>query len=132
MKPYKLITTPALTQLHVQKRLKFARWWRKNKADGLKDIQFWMFSDEKIFTVDGGLNNQNARIYAHSREEANQYGGLAPLQKFPTKIMVWVGLTKKGATEPYFIDPSFYFLVLFLNPNNRSFLKKTFIQKMKQ
>ncbi len=34
-----------------------------------------MFSDEKIFTVDGGRNNQNIRIYAASREEANENGG---------------------------------------------------------
>ena len=34
-----------------------------------------MFSDEKLFTVDGGLNKQNMRVYAHSREEADKNGG---------------------------------------------------------
>lgn len=34
-----------------------------------------MFSDEKIFTVDGGLNKQNHRVYAYSREEADKKGG---------------------------------------------------------
>ena len=34
-----------------------------------------MFSDEKIFTVDGGLNSQNMRVYAMSREEADENGG---------------------------------------------------------
>ena len=34
-----------------------------------------MFSDEKIFTVDGGLNKQNQRVYAISREEADRKGG---------------------------------------------------------
>ncbi len=30
-----------------------------------------MFSDEKIFTVNGGLNKQNDRVYAVSREQPN-------------------------------------------------------------
>jgi len=34
-----------------------------------------MFSDEKIFTVAGGSNSQNDRIYAISREEADRRGG---------------------------------------------------------
>jgi hypothetical protein len=34
-----------------------------------------MFSDEKIFTVNGGLNKQNNRIYAKTREEANRLDG---------------------------------------------------------
>lgn len=34
-----------------------------------------MFSDEKIFTVDGGLDKQNQRVYAWTREEADRKGG---------------------------------------------------------
>lgn len=34
-----------------------------------------MFTDEKIFTVDGGLNKQNQRVYAFSRKEADTKGG---------------------------------------------------------
>jgi len=34
-----------------------------------------MFSDEKIFVVDGGLNKQNDKVYAISRDEANLRGG---------------------------------------------------------
>ena len=34
-----------------------------------------MFSDEKIFTINGGLNKQNDRVYAYSREEADLRGG---------------------------------------------------------
>lgn len=34
-----------------------------------------MFSDEKIFTVDGGMNSNNQRVYALSREEADKRGG---------------------------------------------------------
>jgi hypothetical protein len=34
-----------------------------------------MFSDEKIFTQNGGLNKQNNRVFALSRKEANERGG---------------------------------------------------------
>jgi hypothetical protein len=33
-----------------------------------------MFSDEKLFVVDGGINKQNQRNYAFSREEADEIG----------------------------------------------------------
>ena len=34
-----------------------------------------MFTDEKIFTVNGSLNKQNERVYATSRENANLHDG---------------------------------------------------------
>jgi hypothetical protein len=39
-----------------------------------------MFSDEKIFTVNGGLNRQNDRVYAISREQANKNEGTITLE----------------------------------------------------
>ena len=34
-----------------------------------------LFSDEKLFSFNGGLNKQNDRVYATSREQANSYDG---------------------------------------------------------
>jgi hypothetical protein len=65
---------PLLTPAHVTKRLKFAYWWRKHHSSVFKNLKF-MFSDEKIFTVNGGMNKQNKRIFAYSREEADTMGG---------------------------------------------------------
>jgi hypothetical protein len=64
-----------LTELQKSKRIIFAVWFRR--SDDAKAFRTMpkMFSDEKIFTVDGGRNNQNIRIYAASREEANENGG---------------------------------------------------------
>jgi hypothetical protein len=62
-----------MTQDHISKRLRFARWWRK-MAHKFK-IKPKMFSDEKWFAVDGGLNSQNMRIYALSSEEADANKG---------------------------------------------------------
>jgi hypothetical protein len=49
-------------------------WWRKEKKKIFGNMPI-MFSDEKIFTVNGGLNKQNDRVYAVSREQANVNGG---------------------------------------------------------
>ena len=64
---------PKLTDDQKTKRLRFARWWRKD-AGAIKRKQF-MFSDEKLFVIDGGHNRQNQRVYAMSREEADEKGG---------------------------------------------------------
>ena len=41
-----------------------------------------MFSDEKLFAVDGGLNKQNHRFYVNSREEADSKGGKIKMLEF--------------------------------------------------
>lgn len=69
-----------MTGEHIRKRLRFAQFWRKNKKVHFKSLPI-MFSDEKIFTVDGGLNKQNQRVYALSREEADKKGGNVFLEK---------------------------------------------------
>lgn len=102
LKAYCKIKTPLLTANHINKRLSFSRWWRKEKTALFKDKPF-MFSDEKLFLIDGGHNRQNDRVYALSREQANKIGGLKGLMKFPLSIMVWVGLTRNGATKPFFV-----------------------------
>ena len=63
-----------------------------------------LFSDEKKFTVDGGLNRQNDVVYANSRQEADQNGVLHGVNKYPISVMVWCGLTLNGAIKPYFIE----------------------------
>ena len=75
-----MVTVPAITTAQHTARLNFARWWRK-EAKFFKSKPI-MFSDEKIFTVDGGLNRQNNRIYSCSREEADKNGGIIIAVKF--------------------------------------------------
>lgn len=45
------------------------------------------------------MNQQNDVIYADSREDADKKYGLHELDKFPTTVMIWVGLTKFGPTS---------------------------------
>lgn len=61
---------PNLTANHVLKRIKFARWWRK-EAKSINKYKY-LFSDEKIFTVDGSLNKQNMSVNAVLRDEADE------------------------------------------------------------
>jgi hypothetical protein len=50
-----------------------------------------LFSDEKMLNLDGMYNAQNDRIWAVNRAEADDKGGIKEKQKFPQKVMVWLG-----------------------------------------
>ena len=100
--PYKRIIEPALTDDHKAKRKKFANWVRTNfkKEQTMKII----FSDEKMFDIDGVYNSQNERIWASDRVTANKNGGIKKKQKFPQKVMVWLGICSKGLTPLVIFD----------------------------
>ena len=99
---YKKRVEPALTDLQKTKRLKFANWVRHNfrKEDTLKIL----FTDEKMFDIDGIYNAQNDRIWAVDREEADSKGGVCQRRKFPQKVMVWLGACSKGLTPLIILD----------------------------
>ena len=55
-----------------------------------------LFSDEKMFDLDGIYNSQNDRIWAVNREEANRRSGKIQQGKFPQKVMVWLAVSSEG------------------------------------
>ena len=57
-----------------------------------------LFSDEKMFDLDGVYNAQNDRIWAVNRTKAYKNGGIQQKWKFPQKVMVWLGVCSKGIT----------------------------------
>ncbi|CAF2074703.1 unnamed protein product [Rotaria magnacalcarata] len=61
-----------------------------------------MFSDEKILTRNGYFNPKNDVVWADSRYDANEAGGYHETEKFPVSLMVTLGATWNGLTEPYF------------------------------
>ena len=74
MKPYKKTVEPLLKDEH--KKLsgkKFANWARKKFRK--EDTMRILFSDGKMFDLDGIYNSENDRMWAVNREEANQRGG---------------------------------------------------------
>ena len=99
---YKKRVEPALTDFEKSKRMKFANWVRHNfrKEYTLRIL----FSDEKIFYVDGMSNAQHDRIWAVNREEADKRGGVQQKRKFPQKVMVWLGACSKGLTTLIILD----------------------------
>jgi transposase len=99
---YKKRIEPLLTDAQKTKRIQFANWVRNNfqKEDTLRIL----FSDEKIFDVNGLCNAQNERIWAINREEADMKGGAKKKQKFPQKVMVWLGVCSKGITPLVILD----------------------------
>jgi transposase len=100
--PYKKIIEPALTDEHITKRMKFANWIRTNfKKEKTMKI---LFSDEKMFDIDGVYNSQNDRIWAVDRVTANNNGGIKKKQKFSQKVMVWMGVCSKGLTPLVIFD----------------------------
>lgn len=96
LRAYKQLREPFLKDEHKDKRKKFANWVRQNfrKQDTLRIL----FSDEKLFDLDGIYNSQNDRIWAVDREEANQKGGFKQQRKFPQKVMVWLGVCSEGVS----------------------------------
>ena len=101
-RPYKKRIEPLLTDIEKSKRIKFANWVRHNyrKEDTLRIL----FSDEKMFDLDGIYNAQNDRIWAINREDADKKGGVKQNRKFPQKVMVWLGACSKGLTPLVIFD----------------------------
>jgi inhibitor of nuclear factor kappa-B kinase subunit alpha len=96
LRPYKKIREPMLTDEHKDKCKKFANWIRTNfrKEETMKIL----FSDEKLFDIDGVYNSQNDRVWAVNRAEADEQGGIKQTRKFPQKVMVWLGVCSKGVS----------------------------------
>ncbi|CAF3942807.1 unnamed protein product, partial [Rotaria magnacalcarata] len=101
--PYKMRIEPKLTEEHKNKRKKFVNWVGHNFRK--EDTMRILFSDEKIFDLDGMYNSQNQRIWAASRDEADEKGGIKVKQKFPQKVMVWLGVCSNGVTPLVIFDP---------------------------
>ena len=83
LRPYKKIVEPLLTDEHKEKRKKFSNWVRTRfqKEDTMKIL----FSDEKLFHIDGIYNSQNNRIWAVSRVEADKRDGESKNENFLRK-----------------------------------------------
>ena len=93
LKSCRIKVQPKISEDQKAKRLKFANWIRTNfrKENTLR----FLFSDEKMFDIDGVYNSQNQRIWAPSRADADAKGGIKQIQKFPKKV---IGACSKGVS----------------------------------
>ncbi|CAF3420632.1 unnamed protein product [Rotaria socialis] len=99
---YKKKIEPRLTDEHKHKRKQFGNWVGHNFRK--EDTMRILFSGEKMFDVDGIYNTQNECIWTGSRAEANDRGGIKMKQKFPQKVMLWLGVCSKGMTSLAIFD----------------------------
>lgn len=102
LKSYKKIVEPMLSEEHKHKRVQFATWIRNNFSKD--DTMRFLFSDEKMFDMDGMCNSQNDRVWAVDRRTADGRGGVKLKRKFPQRVMVWLGVSSKGVTDMIILD----------------------------
>ena len=100
--PYTKIKQPKLTDLQKKKRVQFVNWILNYYTKD--NIGRWLLSDEKFFDLDGVYNSQNNRVWAVSREEDDEKGGLHEKTKFPEKVMVWLGVCGEDLTSPVILE----------------------------
>ena len=75
-----------MTDTEKFKRKKSANWIRTNfKKEGTFKT---LFSDEKIFDIDGVCNDHNNRIWAVDCDEADEKGRRKQKRKFSQKVMI--------------------------------------------
>ena len=96
LKSYRIKVQPKISEDQKAKRLKFANWIRTNFRK--EDTLIFLFSNEKMFDIDGVFNSQNERIWTPSRADADAKGGIKQIQKFPKKVMVRLGGCSKGVS----------------------------------
>ena len=80
----------------------FANWIRNNFRK--EQTMRFLSSDEKMFDLNGMHNLQNDIIWAVNRVEADDKGGIKQIEKFPQKVMVWLGMCSKGVTPLIIFD----------------------------
>ena len=93
LRSYKKRIVPLMTDTEKSRKKEFANWLRTNlkKEDTLKIL----FSDEKIFDIDGVCNAHNNRMWPVDRDEKV---GRKQKRTFSQKIMIWLGVCSKGVT----------------------------------
>ena len=57
-----------------------------------------LFSEEKMFDIDGVYNSHNDRIWAVNRAAADAKGGIRLKRKFSQKVMIWLAIRSKGVS----------------------------------
>ena len=86
LQAYKMQKETLLTDEHKEKTMKFANSIRTNfRKENTMNI---LFSDEKMFDIDGVYNSHNDRIWTMNRAAADGKSVIRRKRKFPQKVMV--------------------------------------------
>ena len=63
-----------------------------------------LFSEEKIFDIDGVCNAHNNRMWAVDLDEADEKGGRKQKRKFSQKVMIWLEACSKRVRPLVVLD----------------------------
>lgn len=99
LKPYKLQKRQLLTEKNKQVRLQRCRQLLQRAAG--KNWENFLFTDEKLFTVEQAHNRQNDRIWS-----ANAPGPSSVVEhrQKSKSVMVWAGVCASGKTPLVFVE----------------------------
>ena len=112
LKPYHTRKTSKITERHVVNRVRFARYmlrhFGKNPfTNGEKWTRLVTSDFSKTFRLTPLPNTKNEIIWAATRDEADQNGGLAGVEKFSPGTMLWGAVSYRGLIPrdaPVFVD----------------------------
>ena len=98
LRPCRNTTRPKLSNDNKKQRVSFAYWVQKflKKEDHGKIL----FTDETYFSVEDIFSRQNKLIYAASRLETDEQGGIKQKSKYSKRLIVWLGASKNGLASP--------------------------------
>ena len=89
---------------------KFATWTRKKfrKENTMKIV----FSDEKMFDLNGIYNSENDRIWAGNRERANRRAGKKYQGKFAEKVMVGYPYVQRALRSLFCLEKALSIIIV--------------------
>lgn len=99
LKPYKLHKGQFLTDSNKLVRLQRCQMLMQRAAG--QQWKRFLFSDEKLFTVEQGYNHQNDRIWS---TDAPRNSEIVERRQNPKSVMVWGGICSTGKTPLVFVD----------------------------
>ena len=112
LKPSIKRISPRFAEQHKIKRNSFGFWVRINTRKSM--MEKILFADEKYFDIDDIYNRQNDRIYAATREEADNKGGIHRKTQHPAQTMVQLEGRYQGVTRPIIIDKGSIIVVRYI------------------
>lgn len=125
LKPFKKVVAQHLTENHIRQRmLRCTSLLDRFSTD--EDVDSIIFTDETPFTLQSGLNRQNSRIYAQSKQDINPKELLFERKQFNLKLMVWIGISVAGKLPIIFFDEKINaenYIANILRPSIRSVIQ---------
>ena len=97
--PYKLQVGPQLSDQDKQARVHFAQSCLSKMTEDAGYLKRIIYSDECSFSLCGGVNKQNCRIWGTERPQE-----VYEVPQGADSIMVWCAISSRGIIRPYFFE----------------------------